>query len=142
MLDPPLVARIVREMCRRVTHTKVTVKCRIGVTGRDSFEELVQFVDQVRLAGVSKVVVHARCCVLRGLSPAQNRSVPPLHPEVVVALTQRFPDMRFVLNGGVSSFSAASEHLQSLHGVMIGREAYRNPWSSPCAISLRCLTTL
>jgi tRNA-dihydrouridine synthase A len=73
MLDPDLVQRIVMEMKRKVTHTEVTVKCRIGVTGRDSWEELLEFVHAVRDCGVRHMTIHARHCVLAGLSPAQNR---------------------------------------------------------------------
>ena len=82
MLYPSLVTSILLAMNRRVTHTDISVKCRIGVTGRDSYDELVEFVHAVKAGGVRHMIVHARCCVLRGLSPAQNRSVPPLHPEV------------------------------------------------------------
>ncbi len=101
MLEPSLVRQLVHSMQRRVTHTDVTVKCRIGVTpGRESFEELCEFVHAVRAGGARTVVLHARLCVLRGLTPAQNRSVPPLHHEVPHKLVNLFPDMTFVLNGG------------------------------------------
>jgi len=129
MLDPSLVTSILLAMNRRVTHTDISVKCRIGVTGRDSYDELVEFVHAVRAGGVRRMIVHARCCVLRGLSPAQNRSIPPLHPETVHRLALAFPDMSFTLNGGVQSLEAAQDHLEGpVKGVMVGREAYRNPW--------------
>lgn len=128
MLDPELVTCILKGMSRRVTHTDISVKCRIGVTGRESYDELVDFIEAVKAGGVRHLIVHARCCVLRGLTPAQNRSIPPLHPEVVYNLVEDFPELKFTLNGGITSFEAAKEHLKSVHGVMIGREAYRNPW--------------
>ncbi len=111
MLSPDLVRQIVHEMKRRVTHTEVTVKCRIGVTNRESYENLVEFVNAVKSGGVTHMVIHARSCVLKGLSPAQNRSIPPLHPEVVHRLVSEFPDMTFALNGGVVGFDEAKMHL-------------------------------
>jgi tRNA-dihydrouridine synthase A len=128
MLEPSLVTRILHEMVKKATSTPVTVKCRIGVTGKDSYEDLLEFVHAVKAGGVNHMIVHARNCVLRGLSPAQNRSIPPLRYEVVHQLVKDFPEMRFTINGGISSFKEANEHLQTAHGVMIGREAYRNPW--------------
>ncbi len=111
MLEPELVRQIVSEMKRRVTHTEITVKCRIGVTKRESYEELVEFVNAVKSGGVNHMIIHARSCVLRGLSPAQNRTIPPLHPETVHQLVADFPDMTFALNGGVESFDEAKMHL-------------------------------
>jgi tRNA-dihydrouridine synthase A len=111
MLEPELVRQIVHEMKRRVTHTEVTVKCRIGVTDRESYEDLLEFVEAVRAGGVNHMIIHARSCVLKGLSPAQNRTVPPLHPEIVHKLAKAYPEMSFVLNGGVESFETAKMHL-------------------------------
>jgi len=144
MLDPPLVRQIVHEMVRRCGDSAVTVKCRLGVDpGRTAWDELLEYVHAVRDGGARHVVVHARTCMLHGLSPAQNRSVPPLRYDAVHDLVAAFPDMTFTLNGGVKTFEEARHHLghrrhgedevpvtsaHPVHGVMIGREAYRNPW--------------
>lgn len=111
MLEPELVRQLVDSMKRRVTHTDVTVKCRIGVTDRESYKHLTEFVAAVKSGGVNHMIIHARNCVLKGLSPAQNRSVPPLHPEVVHQLVHDFPDMTFALNGGICDFDTARMHL-------------------------------
>lgn len=112
MIDPQSTRQIVYEMKREVTKTDVTVKCRIGVTpGRHSWENLVEFVDAIRSTGVNKMIVHARVCMLHGLTPAQNRTIPPLQYEVVDQLVKAFPDMKFVLNGGVTTFDAVEQHL-------------------------------
>jgi tRNA-dihydrouridine synthase A len=100
MLEPELVRKILSEMKRTVTHTDVTVKCRLGVTNRDSWEELKEFIHSVSQSGVRHVVVHARICILAGLSPAQNRTVPPLNHQMVYDLVNEFPEMRFTINGG------------------------------------------
>lgn len=137
MLEPHLVRQICHEMKRRVTSTDITVKCRLGVTGKDSFDDLVEFVTNVRSAGVEKIILHARNCVLKGLTPAQNRTVPPLHPELVHRIAEMFPDLKFIINGGITTFHQAKQHLgqtndspypNNLYGVMIGREAYNNPF--------------
>lgn len=129
MLDPPATRMLVHEMCRRVTHTEVSVKCRIGVTGRESRDDLVDFIRAVTEAGARKVVLHARTCVLRGLSPAQNRSVPPLNYERAAEMAALFPEVRFVLNGGVQSLAEARSLLDegAFSGVMVGRAAYHSP---------------
>jgi tRNA dihydrouridine synthase A len=111
MLEPQLVGQIVHEMIRMATTTEITVKCRLGVTGRDSWPELVEFMRTVSDSGVRKVVVHARSCVLKGLSPAQNRTIPPLKYGWVHELTKLFPELRIVLNGGVTTFGQAVHHL-------------------------------
>jgi len=111
MLNPELVRQLVDGMSRRVTHTPITVKCRLGVTGRETWEQLREFVEACRAGGVRRLIVHARCCVLRGLSPAQNRSVPPLRQEDVHRLVAEYPDMSIVLNGGVTSLGEAADHL-------------------------------
>lgn len=172
MLEPELVKKIVYEMKRVVTHTDITVKCRLGVTNKESWEDLIEFIHAVRDGGVNHVIVHARTCILSGLSPAQNRTIPPLRHDDVHKLVQEFPEMKFTINGGIKSFEEAKAHLgwnadqddegrtegnggsdlsllycanankrmktdassaltpisYPVHGVMIGREAYRNPW--------------
>jgi tRNA-dihydrouridine synthase A len=138
MLQPTLVQQIWYEMKRKATSTDITVKCRLGVTGKESFEDLQLFIHSLKEVGINKVIIHARTCILNGLSPAQNRSIPPLHPELAHRLVHLFPDMKFILNGGIRSFEQAKAHLgwtseghgnfPAVHGIMIGREAYHNPF--------------
>jgi tRNA-dihydrouridine synthase A len=131
MEEPDHVRQIVHAMTR-VSSLPVTVKCRIGVDKQDSYEELCTFIAAVKQGGCDKFVVHARKCLLRGLSTKQNRDVPPLKYDVVHRLVGDFPDIRFVLNGGVLTLSDAASHLAGdqpnpVHGVMIGRAVYNNP---------------
>lgn len=140
MLEPELVRRIVYEMKRRVTSIPITVKCRLGVTGREGWNDLLDYIHAVRAGGVQRMIIHSRHCVLKGLSPAKNRVIPPLHYEWVHRLVGLFPDMQFVLNGGITSMEQYNEHMNTpysfedeilppVHGIMIGREAYNNPYS-------------
>eukprot|EP01032_Pedospumella_encystans_P010361 gene10361-12115_t len=111
MLEPELVRQIVSEMKRRTTSAEVTVKCRIGLNVRDTWGDLVKFVLASKEGGVNKMIIHARICVLNGLSPAQNRNVPPLRYDIVSRLVEAFPDMKFVLNGGVRFYEEADNLL-------------------------------
>jgi tRNA-dihydrouridine synthase A len=113
---------------RRAVDVPVTVKTRIGIDDRDSYRFLCDFVESVAEAGCSTFVVHARIALLEGLSPRENRSVPPLDYERVYRLKDEHPDLTIVLNGGISTTAAILEHLQHVDGIMIGREAYQNPW--------------
>lgn len=122
MLDPELVRRIVTEMNRKSHKTEITVKCRIGTNRTDKWEDLVGFVDACRAGGVRRIIVHARLCLLNGLSPAQNRTIPPLQYDVVHRLVETFPDMKFGLNGGVKSFGEADWHLGRHAADGYGRE--------------------
>jgi tRNA-dihydrouridine synthase A len=106
----------------------VTVKHRIGINGRDSYAELCDFVGTVAAAGCRSFTVHARIAILEGLSPKENREVPPLRYEVAAQLTQDFPDLEFILNGGIKTLDECRTHLQTFDGVMLGREAYHNPY--------------
>ncbi|KAJ1418983.1 hypothetical protein B484DRAFT_453542 [Ochromonadaceae sp. CCMP2298] len=110
MLEPELVREIVHSMQRRLS-VPVTVKCRIGVDDFDSYEELTRFIMAARLGGARKFIIHARKCLLDGLSPKQNRDVPPLHYDIPHRLVQEFPDLRFIINGGVTTLSQANVHL-------------------------------
>lgn len=114
MLDPEHVRRIVAEMTRQVARTEVTVKCRIGADDRNSYPELCYFVDGCRASGVRHFIVHARTCLLDGLSTAQNRSIPPLHYQVVHRLARDFPELRFTINGGIRTLDAVGSHLLPL----------------------------
>ena len=127
MAEPHLVGRCVREM-RLACALPVTVKTRIGIDDRDSYPELREFVRIVAGAGCRTFIVHARKAWLDGLSPAQNRNLPPLRYDRVHRLKGDFPDLEIVLNGGVHNLEAVDAQLARVDGVMIGREAYRNPY--------------
>jgi tRNA-dihydrouridine synthase len=111
MHDPELVRRIVYEMKRKTSHTDITVKCRLGTDQRNGWENLQNFVMACKDGGVSKMIVHARICILCGLSPAQNRSIPPLQYDIVHNLVRTFPDMTFILNGGIKTYEEVNQHL-------------------------------
>jgi len=127
MAEPELVADCVAAMAEAVD-IPVTVKSRIGIDDRDSYEELAAFVETVSARGCRTFIIHARKAWLSGLSPKQNREVPPLRYEVVRRIKADFPELEIILNGGVDSLTAAEEHLSALDGVMIGRVAYNDPW--------------
>ena len=127
MASPDHVARITAAM-RNATDKPVTVKHRIGIDGRESYEEMREFVDAVAATGVRRFTVHARIAILAGLDPKQNRSVPPLRYHDVYRLKQERPDLEVEINGHVSSLEAITEHLQSVDAVMIGRSAYDDSW--------------
>ncbi len=127
MAEPDLVADCVAAMRAAVT-IPVTVKHRIGIDRQDSYDELVQFVGTVAAAGCGVFIVHARKAWLQGLSPKQNREVPPLDYAVVHRLKADFPELAFVINGGIQNLDAAGNQLQRVDGVMLGRAAYQNPY--------------
>ncbi|WP_330926435.1 tRNA dihydrouridine(20/20a) synthase DusA [Candidatus Sororendozoicomonas aggregata] len=127
MAEPDTVANAVKAM-RDAVSIPVTVKHRIGINGRESYQELVDFVGTVAQAGCESFIVHARIAVLEGLSPKQNRDVPPLKPAWVYGLKEAFPDLDVVINGGITSFDEIAMHLDKVDGVMVGREAYQNPY--------------
>lgn len=127
MKEPTIVADCIKAM-QMVTGIEVTVKTRIGVDDQDRYEFLKHFVETIATAGCQTIVVHARKAYLSGLSPRQNRTVPPLRYEYVYQLKQDFPELSFVLNGGLKEKAEILQHLNELDGVMIGREAYDNPF--------------
>lgn len=127
MAHPVLVADCVKAM-QDAVNIPVTVKHRIGINGRDSYAELCDFVGTVRDAGCSSFTVHARIAILEGLSPKENREVPPLRYEVAAQLKQDFPELEIILNGGIKTLEDCQLHLQTFDGVMLGREAYHNPY--------------
>ena len=134
METPDLVADCARAMIRAVD-VPVTVKCRIGVArdargthdGRGAYEDLRAFVETVAAAGVTSFAVHARIAVLDGLSPAENREIPPLRYDAVYRLKHELPALEVVINGGVASLDEADAHLALVDGAMIGRAAYADP---------------
>lgn len=132
MGEPALVAECVSAM-RAAVSIPVTVKCRIGIEpmpqpGTDEYEFLRDFIKTVAAAGCDVFVVHARKAILKGLSPKENRQIPPLKYDVVRALRAEFPTLQFIVNGGIRSVDEVQSHLQAFDGVMIGREAYQNPY--------------
>ncbi|WP_181295102.1 tRNA dihydrouridine(20/20a) synthase DusA [Pseudomonas sp. Q2-TVG4-2] len=124
---PSLVADCVKAM-RDAVGIEVTVKHRIGINGRDGYAELCDFVGQVSEAGCQSFTVHARIAILEGLSPKENREVPPLRYDVAARLKGDFPDLEIILNGGIKTLEECEAHLQRFDGVMLGREAYHNPY--------------
>jgi tRNA-dihydrouridine synthase A len=128
MREPAVVADAVAAMRARV-RIPVTVKHRLGVDEQEGFEPLATFVDTVASAGCEVFAVHARKAWLSGLSPKENREVPPLDYGLVYRLKAERPHLTIVLNGGVPSLAAAREHLAHVDGVMIGRAAYHEPWT-------------
>jgi tRNA-dihydrouridine synthase A len=129
MLRPDLVADCVRSMRDAVpARVPVTVKCRIGIDQRDDYEFLAAFADAVVRAGVDALIVHARVAVLGGLSPKENREIPPLKYPHVHRLKREYPSLPIVINGGLGDVASMSEHLaRGLDGVMLGRAAYHHP---------------
>ncbi len=127
MLEPELVRDGVAAM-RAAVSIPVTVKHRIGVDARDSYDDLCRFVAVVAESGCTVFTVHARKAWLSGLSPKQNREIPPLSYETVYRLKRDFPQFTIVLNGGVRSLDEAAEELRQVDGVMIGRAAYETPY--------------
>ncbi len=127
MREPNTVAECVSAMTAAVS-IPVTVKSRIGVDGDESFDKLCAFVTTVAAAGCRHFIVHARSAWLDGLSPRQNRDVPPLRHELVHALKREFPTLSIIVNGGIASLEDVRHHLCRVDGVMLGREAYHNPW--------------
>jgi tRNA-dihydrouridine synthase A len=127
MAEPELVAECVAAMNQAVS-IPVTVKSRIGIDERDSYQELVCFVETVAEAGCSTFIIHARKAWLSGLSPKQNRDVPPLRYDVVYQLKRDFPQLEIILNGGLTTLEQCDAALLHVDGVMVGREAYHNPY--------------
>ena len=146
MAEPTLVADCINEM-QAAVNIPVTVKSRIGIDDQDSYEFLHHFIEHVASAGCQHFIIHARKAWLSGLSPKQNREVPPLDYQRVYQIKQDFPKLEISINGGIKSYLEANEHLTHLDGVMIGREVYQNPymlseadqsiWQSDAKILLR-----
>lgn len=127
MAEPDLVADCVAAM-RAAVCVPVTVKCRIGIDDQDSEADLDRFIDTVARAGCETFIVHARKAWLKGLSPKENREVPPLDYGRVARLKARRPELTIVLNGGIGSIDEAGRHLETFDGVMLGRAAYQTPY--------------
>ncbi|HEV2622930.1 MAG TPA: tRNA dihydrouridine(20/20a) synthase DusA [Frateuria sp.] len=127
MREPALVADCIKAM-RDAVDVPVTVKCRIGVDDQDDYADLQHFTENMLEAGVELMVVHARKAWLKGLSPKENREIPPLDYERVYRLKREFPQLVVVINGGITAVEAARSHLAHVDGVMLGRAAYHDPF--------------
>lgn len=127
MVDPTLVAEGVAAM-KAAVKIPVTVKCRIGVDDQDPREALFIFTDAVKAAGTDALIVHARKAWLKGLSPRENREVPPLDYAIVHLLKATHPDLEIIINGGIVTLAEAQAQLLHVDGVMMGRAAYQEPW--------------
>ena len=127
MAEPELVADCVRAM-REAVRIPVTVKHRLGLNRVEDFSFVEKFVERVSDAGCRTFIVHARNAVLKGLSPKENREVPPLKYDWVYRLKQDHPALEIVINGGISSLRSIEEHLRHVDGAMLGRAAYHDPW--------------
>ena len=128
LMAEPMLVRDCFQAMQSAVRIPVTVKCRIGIDDQDDYAFVAHFVEVVAQAGCYTVIVHARKAYLKGLSPKQNREIPPLRHDIVYRLKRNFPDLRIVINGGIQTLSEVAQHLKSVDGVMIGREAYRDPY--------------
>jgi tRNA-dihydrouridine synthase A len=127
MAEPELVGRCIAAM-QSAVNIPVTVKCRIGIDDQDSYEAFYHFIDVVRQSGCKIFYVHARKAFLQGLSPKENRDIPPLKYDFVERIQADFPALEFYLNGGIESASQAVKHLETFPGVMMGRAPYKDPY--------------
>jgi len=127
MLEPDHVAECLNAMQLNVK-VPVTIKCRLGVDHHEDYEFLYSFVNIVQNAGIEHFIIHARNGILKGLSPRQNRHIPPLKYDYVYQLKKDFPNLNITINGGIKTINECKEHLKYVDGVMIGRAAYENPF--------------
>ncbi len=127
MKQPDLVVDCVSAMLE-VSPVEVTVKCRIGVDDQDPATVLPDFISRLRAAGIRRIAIHARKAWLQGLSPRENRDVPPLEYPLVHAMKDALPDLHLSVNGGITSLDEVRDHLEIMDGVMVGRAAYHQPW--------------
>ena len=127
MLEPDHVAECLNAMQTNVK-VPVTIKCRLGVDHHEDYEFLYNFVNIVQNAGIEHFIIHARNGILKGLSPRQNRHIPPLKYDYVYQLKKDFPNLNITINGGIKTIDECKDHLKYVDGVMIGRAAYENPF--------------
>ncbi|MCF6191285.1 MAG: tRNA dihydrouridine(20/20a) synthase DusA [Cocleimonas sp.] len=127
MAEPELVAENVSKM-QDAVDIPVTVKNRIAIDEMDEYKCLPNFLESISQAGCKTFIIHARKAWLKGLSPKQNRDVPPLNYELVYQMKRDFPELEIIINGGIKTLAQSEEHLKHIDGVMVGREAYHNPY--------------
>ena len=127
MAEPQLIAECVSAMQAAVA-IPITVKNRIGIDDQEDYADLHNFIDTVSQAGCQTFIIHARKAWLKGLSPKENREIPPLRYDLVYQIKQAFPALEIIINGGITTLEQCQQHLQHVDGVMVGREAYHNPW--------------
>ena len=127
MLEPNLVAECLSNMKNAVS-IPISIKCRLGVDDHDDYEFIQNFVSITKESGVDVFIIHARNGILKGLSPRQNRNIPPLKYDYVYKLKQDFPELEIIINGGIKNIDDSLTHLEKVDGVMIGRAAYDNPF--------------
>ena len=127
MLEPDHVANCLSEM-QNAVEIPVSIKCRLGIDHHESYEFLFNFVSKVKESGINIFIIHARNGILKGLSPRQNRNIPPLKYNYVYKLKEDFPELEIIINGGIKNLDESENHLKKVDGVMIGRCAYDNPF--------------
>ena len=127
MLEPDHVANCLSEM-QNAVEIPVSIKCRLGIDDHESYEFLYNFVSKVKESGINIFIIHARNGILKGLSPRQNRNIPPLKYDYVYKLKKDFPELEIIINGGIKNLDESKKHLDQVDGVMIGRSAYENPF--------------
>tara|TARA_B100001778_G_scaffold52082_1_gene39240 strand:- start:641 stop:1612 length:972 start_codon:yes stop_codon:yes gene_type:complete len=127
MLEPELVKDCLGNM-RNAVQIPVSIKCRLGIDNNESYDFLYNFISIVKDSGIKIFIIHARNGILKGLSPRQNRNIPPLKYDYVYRLKKDFPKLKFIINGGIKTLDECHNHLSKVDGVMIGRSAYENPF--------------
>lgn len=127
MAEPDLVSKCLETM-QQATSKPVTIKHRLGIDDMEHYEELTDFIERVRPSGCKTFIIHARKALLQGLSPKQNRDIPPLNYDWVYQVKRDFPELEVIINGGITNLDESLEHLKWVDGVMLGREAYSNPY--------------
>ena len=127
MLEPNLVGDCLKNM-QNAVNIPVSIKCRLGIDENISYEFLYNFISIVKKSGINIFIIHARNGILKGLSPRQNRNIPPLKYDYVYKLKEDFPELEIIINGGIKSLNESKAHLKKVDGVMIGRAAYDNPF--------------
>ena len=126
MIEPKLVQRCLNAMKQSVS-IPVTAKCRTGIDKIEDYAFLQSFVEGIANQNISTIIIHARNAILKGLSPRQNRTIPPLKYDYVYRIKEDFPELEIIINGGINSLIEAKDHLQNVDGVMLGRTPYDNP---------------
>ena len=126
MIEPKLVQRCLNAMKHSVS-IPVTAKCRTGIDKIEDYNFLQSFVEGIANQNISTIIIHARNAILKGLSPRQNRTIPPLKYDYVYRIKEDFPELEIIINGGIDSLTEAKDHLQNVDGVMLGRAPYDNP---------------